>query len=400
MENITHSLIGTVLAGAALTDDATKPTRRLFLAAGILASNAPDLDLLYTSITPAPVGYLLHHRGHTHTLVGLIPLAVGLAVVALALPAGRQLRRAETRRLSLVIVAGLAAHLAMDATNWYGVHPFYPIDNRWYYGDALFIFEPWLWLILGLVAGMNAHRRLARAALIGLVVALSIATGVLNLVPWAALVTLTVAAVAIVWSVRHWSSRKRAAMALSVSAVFIAAMLGLSGAARAAVRAELGGVSDRDVIDLVLSPSPGYPLCWAVIAIERNESAGELLLRRGSLTLSPGLQPAETCPLNRLVTSQVPAPGIGVRLGWTDEYRLPLSELRALARDCWSAAWLRFARAPVLDRGRLFDLRFENEARGNFTSMSWAPADGRLPCPANIPNWTMPRAAVSPDLPR
>jgi inner membrane protein len=391
VENVTHSLLGAVLASAALPDAAARPTRRLFLAAGIAASNAPDLDLLYTSITPAPLGYLLQHRGHTHTLVGLIPLAVGLALATLALPAGRQLGPVELRRLCLIIVAGLAGHLAMDATNWYGVHPFFPIDNRWYYGDALFIFEPWLWLILGLFAAMNTHRRLARAALIALVAALPIATGILDLVPWPALGTLTVGAVAVVWSVRHWSPRSRAAVALSVCAVFIVAMVGLSRAVRAAVRMQLEGASDREIVDLALSPSPAFPLCWAVIAIEKNASAGVLSLRRGSLTLLPAWHPAASCPLNTFVTTRAPAPGSGVQLVWTDEYRLPLSELRALARDCWSSAWLRFARAPVLDRGRLFDLRFESEVRGNFTSMSRALAEGRLPCPANIPEWTMPR---------
>ena len=52
--------------------DALPPERRLFYAAGIVAANLPDLDLFYTAVTPAPLGYLLHHRGHTHTLVGLV----------------------------------------------------------------------------------------------------------------------------------------------------------------------------------------------------------------------------------------------------------------------------------------------------------------------------------------
>ena len=34
---------------------------------------------------------------------------------------------------------------ALDFTNSYGVHPFWPVDNRWYYGDAVFIVEPLLW---------------------------------------------------------------------------------------------------------------------------------------------------------------------------------------------------------------------------------------------------------------
>ena len=48
----------------------------------------------------------------------------------------------------------------------------------------------------------------------------------------------------------------------------------------------------------------------------------------------------------------------------------PGQRLRVLTTDCWTAAWLRFARAPVVAQGRLFDLRFENAARGNFTAIS------------------------------
>src|SRR5690606_16081369 len=28
----------------------------------------------------------------------------------------------------------------------YGVHPFWPVDNRWFYGDTIFIWEPLLWI--------------------------------------------------------------------------------------------------------------------------------------------------------------------------------------------------------------------------------------------------------------
>ncbi len=36
-------------------------------------------------------------------------------------------------------------HIAMDFTNNYGVHPFWPVDNRWFYGDSVFIIEPLFW---------------------------------------------------------------------------------------------------------------------------------------------------------------------------------------------------------------------------------------------------------------
>ena len=80
MDNLTHSLIG--LALGELVDRAlpTNPDpqrgrtrRRVLLATGALASNFPDLDLVLTPLLAPPLGYLLHHRGHTHTLLFALP---------------------------------------------------------------------------------------------------------------------------------------------------------------------------------------------------------------------------------------------------------------------------------------------------------------------------------------
>ena len=41
-------------------------------------------------------------------------------------------------------------------------HPFYPLDNRWYYGDAISIIEPWFWVMLGTAAVANTQQRIGR----------------------------------------------------------------------------------------------------------------------------------------------------------------------------------------------------------------------------------------------
>ncbi|WP_229507669.1 metal-dependent hydrolase [Massilia sp. Dwa41.01b] len=76
MDNLTHSLVGLALGELAHrvlpteADPARASTRRrLLLSCGALASNFPDLDLVLTPLLPDPFGYLLHHRGHTHTLL-------------------------------------------------------------------------------------------------------------------------------------------------------------------------------------------------------------------------------------------------------------------------------------------------------------------------------------------
>jgi inner membrane protein len=165
LDNLTHSLVGAALAQAALPAGAADPPRRLFLAAGIIAANLPDADLLYVGITPPPLGYLLHHRGHTHTVVGLVAQAALMAVPLLLVPAVRRRLAGARARLWGLIAAGLATHLLLDAGNSYGVHPFHPFDSRWYCGDAVFILEPWLWVLLAVPLVWNAGSPLSRAAL-------------------------------------------------------------------------------------------------------------------------------------------------------------------------------------------------------------------------------------------
>ena len=59
------------------------------LATCALAGNFPDLDLVLTPLLPAPLGYLLHHRGHTHTVLYAFPQAMLLAALSMAVLAAR-----------------------------------------------------------------------------------------------------------------------------------------------------------------------------------------------------------------------------------------------------------------------------------------------------------------------
>ena len=51
----------------------------------------------------------------------------------------------------------MLSHVALDLLNNYGVRLLMPFSNRWFYGDAVFIIDPWLWLTLG--AGIWLTRR-------------------------------------------------------------------------------------------------------------------------------------------------------------------------------------------------------------------------------------------------
>lgn len=389
MDNLTHALVGAAVAELASPPGTPQGGRRVFLAAGVLASNLPDLDLLYTGVTPAPLGYLLHHRGHTHTVAGLV--AQGLVIGALCLvPALRRaIAAAGAARFGALVAVSLALHVVLDSWNTYGVHPFWPVDSRWFYGDAVFIFEPWLWLLLGAAAAANARTRAGTMAVTALLAVLLIALAALGILPIPGLLALLAGGAGLAWVAPSMSPPQRAAAALAGSAVFVAMMFGLSSLARARVRAA-GGTDGRVTVDIVVNPNPGWPACWDVIAIERERAAADLVFRRGTLSLAPGRVSPNECPSSRL--ERPGSPRTVAAMVWHGEIRQPIADLRNLDdRDCWVRGWLQFARAPFFRDGEVADLRFESGARRNFTAMA---AGGDRACPEALTAWVPPRADV------
>ena len=106
MDNLTHTLIGLV-AGEGVARGARSPpgglpdpTRRnALLAMGMIGGNLPDADLLWSmpALTGDPLGYLIHHRGHTHTL--LVTYRIDIASKSLSTvkdaPAGHLVTKRE-----------------------------------------------------------------------------------------------------------------------------------------------------------------------------------------------------------------------------------------------------------------------------------------------------------------
>jgi inner membrane protein len=391
LDNITHSLVGVALADLAMGTRGTRSQRPLFVGAGIIAANVPDIDFAYSWITPAPIGYLLHHRGHTHTVLGVVALALLLGVTYRLLPPVRKMRAVGQLRFWLLIAIALASHLALDALNNYGVHPFYPVDNTWYFGDALFILEPSLWLILGIAVAWNGRTRTARlaAALPMLVLLCTMAS--MGAMPAESVGALAIAGGVFAWAARRLSPAARAVAALAILVLIVAGFGAASRIARTASVVALGSELRGEVIDIILTPNPSSPLCWAVIVVELREIDDEYVLWRGTLSLAPEWKAPTACASHQFDGPRdVRMVGSG-RFALRDVTHQPLRQLRALAGDnCWARAWLRFGRAPVIEQGSIFDLRFADRPGREFTAMPLT----REGCPANVPSWSMPRADV------
>jgi inner membrane protein len=413
MDNLTHSVVGLGVGAlidrslAAEPDAARQSVRsRMLLVIGCLASNFPDLDLVLTPLLDAPLGYLLHHRGHTHTLLA----AVGEALLLLALvwllwPAARRLLRdsgAARRGALLATGAGLLLHLGMDSLNVYGVHPFWPFDPAWYYGDLVFIVEPVFWIAFGVPLAALVRSPFLRRLWLAVIALVPLAATLLGALAWGSLAGLAALGLLLAWTQRrndehHGESRAaRGRRALAAGLAASLAFVGLQALAlqqaRAVVAAEIARIDAGErLLDTALSAYPSNPLCWSFVTVARSgrDGAGTVHLRRGMLSVAPALVPVSHCPPRIAGPALEDAPP---QLAWQLEDRQPLALLRAVAAaDCRIDAWLRFARAPSLAEGVATDVRWGEPGSRNFSTLAYGRGAGK-PCPHPVPGWGYPRA--------
>lgn len=399
MDNLSHSVAGLALGellhrGLAPEPDAARQSvrRRMLLVTGWAACNLPDLDLVLTPLLPTPLGYLMHHRGHTHTLLYAIPQALALlAAIWLLWSRARGLLR-ESRQARRGIVAatvlGLLLHLAMDYLNVYGVHLLYPFDPRWQYGDLVFIVEPAFWVIFGAPLAAMVRSAWLRVLLFGLLAAIPALATLAGFLQWGSLAGLAVLALVLVGWQRRAGGRA-ALVAAFGAAVAVVALQGLaSRAALDTVMAQAAAGGSIRVLDVPLSAYPANPLCWNVATVESDENAGSYRVRRGVVSLAPWLTAAADCPVKlrgATVLSATP------RLAWLWEQRASLATLRRLQReDCHFDAWLRFARVPWVHAVAATDARYGAPGEVNFSTMRFGQMAGK-PCSARVPKWGRPR---------
>lgn len=164
MEPVTHVLTGACLARAGFNRRAAYATFAMALAAEF-----PDIDSLW--VFRGPVEAFQHHRGVTHTFLGvpfeaaiIVLIAYGVhrwreahyakrprpAPVGDHVPVQRPLTAAPVRwgLLYGFSIVALLSHLLLDYTNNYGLRPFYPFNPHWYAASIVFIFDPIIFLLL------------------------------------------------------------------------------------------------------------------------------------------------------------------------------------------------------------------------------------------------------------
>jgi inner membrane protein len=339
MEPLAHTL-----AGACLAESGLKRLTPLASSTLVIAANIPDVDgACY--LHGADLAFAFR-RGWTHGVLAVAVLPIALTAAMLVVDRILSRRRPERLRarpwpLLALAALGVLSHPFLDWLNNYGVRLLMPFSDRWFYGDTLFIVDPWLWMILGggaMLAWASHTRGLMTAAVVW--VGTTAAMLMAPIVPeWARAVWM---AGLVIWGLARArvAERRRpliAAGALAVAGLYIGVMYAGSRIAEQQVR-ELARARGWAVEQVAAMPVPAEPLRRSVIVV----SEGRYLFVPVTWTAgpAPGVEPTifERGPLAPAVRAALAAPFVqGVRrwLRFPSYEVLPLPDggRRVIIRD-------------------------------------------------------------------
>ena len=384
MDGLTHSLIGLTSAKAGL--ERLSPYTS---AVCILSANAPDLDVV-SFFFGGRWTLLQHHRGITHSIIGTLVLGVLIPSIFFGMERAiarwrRMAPRSRYRGLLLASMIAAATHPLMDWTNNYGVRLLLPWDGSWFYGDLVFIVDPYLLLILGGASFLLTSNRRAKVAVWSLLaIAVSIVVLLASPQRLAGGAALTVARIIWISSVlmfalaRSLKLQKRAGKSLAVAAlVLVVLYCGALGWAHSV--AYRNAVNQANAIAaqhgerfmrVAAMPTVANPFHWLCVAetdramyrfiVGLGENATEAYAANSPTGANPSASPPAieryekpTGASAQLVSSASRDPRARILLGFA---RFPIAQLES--SDCIGRTLVQFA-----------DLRYTEPgaSRGNFS---------------------------------
>jgi inner membrane protein len=167
MDPLAHTLVGASLAQTGL-----RRLTPLATVTMVIGANLPDVDAITYAINQdLSLGV---RRGWTHGLVAMAvwPFLLSAAVYSVHRFRIRHIQRRGTSAslapesltasfapILLLSTIAVLSHPALDWLNSYGIRLLMPLSGRWFYGDTLFIVDPWLWLLAGIGAIVATPRK-------------------------------------------------------------------------------------------------------------------------------------------------------------------------------------------------------------------------------------------------
>ncbi len=345
MDPLAHTLFGATLAETGLKKKTALATGTL-----IIGANIPDVDAVAMLISS---DYALQvRRGWTHGILALMIWPFLLTGLMLAIDRFRHWRRHRKQRrkdhlwhrsgppmrpgvLLALAFLGVWSHPLLDWLNTYGIRLLMPFSDTWFYGDTLFIIDPWVWLLTG--AAVVLARSESWPGISGWIVlgtALTALVTTADMVPPAAKIVWVAGVAAIILarvSGTYRNAVQPVAITLLITVVLYVTVM-FAGARMTAwhARSQLAE-SGIEVREVMANPQPARPLLRTGVAASENHYYRFRVnwARPGSFELLGDPVPIEEP--DRIVEAALRSPEVQGLRHWM---RFPAYEVRELD-DGW-----------------------------------------------------------------
>jgi inner membrane protein len=335
MDNLTHSLLGLAAAKAGcerLSPGAT--------AVCVLAANAPDADVAILLFADR-WSFLHYHRHITHSLLGTLAIALLLPLIFWL--GDRGLARLRSRppsvRLTGLLLASLivsATHPLLDWTNNYGVRLLLPWSSKWFYGDLVFIVDPFIWLLLGSAVFLLTAKRKWQAVF------------------WA------IVAIVLTYLVLTTSAERGLANATVLKILWVGVITAVILAHRLGAAQRWGPQLAQAAFVLLVTYWLALGVMHSMALKEVSLAATSIAMERGEKVTDVAAMPTLANPFRWLAVAETDRAAYRFELSLTDDIRYPASAARheradtmnspfliAAAKDRRAGIFLGFARFPV-----------------------------------------------------
>jgi len=286
MDPVAHTLVG-----AALAETGLKRASRYATACLLIGANLADVDALAHLWGDDTALYL--RRGLTHGVLALVALPLLLTAGLWLWHRWRGARADDSsppfRPGAILALSFLAVwtHPLLDWLNTYGVRLLMPFDQRWFYGDTLFIIDPWVWLLAA--AGVLLARSHGRLALTGWIVLAALTSALVLVTDRAPLAVKLVwlagvALLAVLRWRRPWPSAAVARFSFATLVLYVCAVYGVARLAEAEAAARFPAPLEAQA-----NPSPGVPFAHRLVLV--YDDRYRIVQPHGDVTELPRRQP-------------------------------------------------------------------------------------------------------------
>lgn len=319
MDPFAHTLFGATLAESGLRKLSRGATATL-----IVGANLPDIDAVVTVLGRDTS--LMLRRGWTHGVLAMVVLPLMLAGLMWAWDRRKPPDELDTPfhlgRIIGLSYLGVWSHPFLDWMNTYGVRLLMPFDGRWFYGDTLFIIDPWFWLLTA--AAVVVARSDSRRSLVGWLMLAVLGSLLIFVFPGVPLLSQVLWGIGVA-TIVLLRRRRRPDVAPVVARLSLAALVIHVGFAFGLARmAENAWANEPGLIEAQSNPIPTVPFEQRVVLVFENRYR----------VVPPHGEPFEVLreKPDEVVRAALDAPSIAGFVNWV---RFPYWEKRQLDGGGW-----------------------------------------------------------------